>query len=85
MMEHSYFLEKYARMRQQEFEEEARLARLIQEIKAEKPGLWHYFIWQIGDWLIVLGQKLVGDTFNGAEIEYGIAQSGPQKHCLHSE
>jgi hypothetical protein len=84
-MENSYFLEKYAHIRQQEFVEEARLEGLIREIKAEKPGWWQHFIWQIGDWLIVLGHRLVGDNFNRVEIEYGIAKPGPQKHCLHSE
>jgi hypothetical protein len=84
-MENNYFLEKYAQIRQREFLETARQERLIREIKAGQPGLWQNFIWQIGDWLIVLGQRLVGANFNRAEIEYGIAKSGPQKHCLHSK
>jgi hypothetical protein len=62
-MSNTYFLEKYAEMRQKEFEEAARLARLIQGIEAEKPRFWHKLTWQLGDWMIVLGHRLMGDNF----------------------
>jgi hypothetical protein len=62
-MSNIYFLERYAEMRQQELEEEARLARLIQAIEAEKPSLWQKLTWKVGNWMIALGHKLMMDNF----------------------
>jgi hypothetical protein len=80
----TYFLENYARIRQKEFVEEARLARLIQEMEAEKPRFWQKLTWQVGNWMIILGHRLIEDNFKPAEIVYGTAQSGHQNY-LHSK
>jgi hypothetical protein len=84
MDNNTYFFEKYAQICQKEFVEEVGLERLIQEIEAEKPRLWQKLIWAVGDWMIILGYRLIGDNFKPAEIEFGTTKPRHQKHCLHS-
>ena len=81
-MDNTYFLEKYAEMRQKEFEETARLARLIREIKAEKPRFWHKLAGKVGDWRVALSHRLREDNLNPMEVDYGTAQFGSQHHDL---
>lgn len=82
-MINTYFLEQYAQMRQKDFEEAARLARLIREIEAQQPRFWHKLTWKVGDGMIALGHRLMGeDNLNLMEVDYGTTQFGPQNHNL---
>ena len=53
-----YFLQKYAKMRHDEFLAEAYRERLLHELKSERPWLSQKVRWQVGDWLIAVGYKL---------------------------
>lgn len=53
-----HFLQKYARLRHDEFLAEANRARLVRIITGERPSLGQRVRWQMGDWLIALGCKL---------------------------
>lgn len=77
-MDNTYLLEKLTQMRQQEFEEKARQERLIREIEGQKPRLWPTLTWQVGDWLITLGSRLMENNLNPMEAEYETAQFGSQ-------
>ena len=57
-MSNTYFLEKYAQMRQKEFLETARLELLIQEVQSPQPRFRRKLAWRVGDWLIELGHRL---------------------------
>jgi hypothetical protein len=58
MLFNAYFLEEYIQTRQKQLEATARLERLIQETKKEKPRLWQELTWHMGDWMIGLGYRL---------------------------
>ena len=81
-MDNSYLLEKLGQMRQKEFEKKARQERLIREIQGQKPGIWHTLTWQVGEWLITLGYRLMKNNLNPMEVEYGTAQFGSQNRDL---
>ena len=53
-----YFLQKYAKMRHDEFLAEARQERLLRQMKSEQPKLNQRVRWRVGDWLIAVGYKL---------------------------
>ncbi len=62
MLINTYYLEKYAEMRQKEMAEAARLEQLIHEVKGQQPKVRSQLTWQVGDWLIGLGHRLKQDT-----------------------
>ena len=53
-----YFLQKYAKMRHDEFLAEARQEQVLCQMKNEQPRLSQRVRWQVGDWLIAIGYKL---------------------------
>ena len=53
-----YFLQKYAKMRHDEFLAEACQEQLLRQMKNEQPRLSQRVRWQVGDWLIAIGYKL---------------------------
>lgn len=53
-----YYLQKYARIRHDEFLAQARQERLARLIKSQQPRLSQRVRWQLGDWFIALGCKL---------------------------
>lgn len=57
-MVNSYYLEKYAKIRHDEFLAEARQERLVRLVKSQQPRLSQRVRWQVGDWFIVWGCKL---------------------------
>ena len=57
-MLNSYFLQKYAQMRHDEFLAEACRERLLRQIVRERPRLSQKIRRQVGEWLITLGYKL---------------------------
>jgi hypothetical protein len=75
MDNNTYFLEIYAEMRREEFEEAARVAQLIREINAEKPKFWPKLAKKVRGWRVALSHRL-------REVAYGTAQFGPQHHDL---
>ncbi|MBI1882086.1 MAG: hypothetical protein HYR94_28255 [Chloroflexi bacterium] len=58
MLLNTYFLEKYAQIRQREMVEAARMEQLIREAEGQKPKPWQKLTWRVGDWLIGLGHRL---------------------------
>jgi len=57
-MYHPHFQLHFAKQREKELIEQARIARLLIEIKAEKPGYKARFLIKSGAILILIGQKL---------------------------
>jgi len=78
-MDNICLLEKYAEMRQKEYQEAAHLARLIQEIEAEKPKFWHKWAGKVGDWMVAFGHRLREDNLNPMEVDYGTLRTYPEK------
>jgi hypothetical protein len=58
MLFNTYYLEKYAQMRQRDMVEAARLEQLIREAEGQKPKLGQNLPRHLGGWLIRLGYKL---------------------------
>jgi hypothetical protein len=58
MLFNTYYLEKYAQMRQRDMVEAARLEQLIREAEGQKPKLGQNLPRRLGGWLIRLGHKL---------------------------
>ena len=81
-MDNSYFLEKYAEIRQKEFEEAARLERLIREIKAEKPKFWHKLTGKVSDWM--LGHRLPRPTDHQPLAEPDLVGQGQRQKGVNS-
>lgn len=89
-MENPYFLEKYTQIRHKEMLEAARLERLIQEAKAQKPKPCQALTWRIGDWLMELGRRLKHQqNAYGESLIFNLkiegSQDGPQHNDLCSE
>jgi hypothetical protein len=57
-MVNTYYLQKYAEMRHDEFLAQARQERLARLVKSQQPSLSQRVRWQVGDWFIVWGYKL---------------------------
>jgi hypothetical protein len=72
---HEYVLKKLAQQREAELFEEARISRLLAEIRADKPGFRARFFSRSGDILIHFGHKLK-DRYT---LETYLA---PQQPCL---
>lgn len=57
-MVNTYYLQKFAQMRHDEFLAEARQERLVRLIKSQQPSLSQRVRWQVGNWFITWGCKL---------------------------
>ncbi|MCL4302050.1 MAG: hypothetical protein KJ077_40535 [Anaerolineae bacterium] len=57
-MVNTYYLEKYARMRHDEFLVEASQERWVRLVKSQQPSLSQRVRWQVGNWFVVWGYKL---------------------------